>query len=70
MYFVVRVFFNQEGTQSNSIQKYTELLDAQKRYYTILASDIDNNNYQYELVMIVDDHGVIFATQVFDRRYE
>ena len=68
MYFVVRVFFDQNNIQSNSIQKYTDLIAAKKRFYTLLASDIDNGNYLYELVQIIDERGTCLASQVFDNR--
>ena len=69
MYFVTRVYFNAiTGVQSNSIQMYTDLVQAQKRFYTILASDIDKNDYSYELVQIVDERGLTLATQAFDNR--
>lgn len=68
MFFVVRVNFNQEGKQTNSIQMYTDLVQAQKRFYTLLASDIDSDKYQYELVLIVDERGFVLSSQVFDNR--
>lgn len=68
MYFVVRVNFNQQGTQANSIQMYNDLVQAQKRFYTLLASDIDSDKYQYELVLIVDERGLVLSSQVFDNR--
>ena len=67
MYFVTRVNFNATtGKQSNSIQMYTDLISAQKRFYTVLAADIDNADYSYEMVQIVDEHGMVLASQVFD----
>ena len=66
MYFVVRVNFNQQGQQSNSIQMFTDLVQAQKRYYNILAADIDKDEFQYELVQIVDRSGIVLMNQVFD----
>ena len=68
MFFVVRVNINKAGTQSNSIQMYTEEKQAYKRFYNVLAADIDNENYQYELVQIVRDNGICIASQVFDNR--
>ena len=70
MYFVTRVNFNQSGTQSNSIQMFTDLVAAQKRFYNLLAADIDNGNYQYELVQIVDENGLVLMSQVFDNRVQ
>lgn len=70
MYFVTRVNFNQEGKQSNSIQMFTDLVKAQKRFYNVLAADIDNENYQFEMVQIVDEKGQVLASQVFDNRVQ
>ena len=39
-----------------------------KRFYSILATDIDSDNYLYELVQVVRDNGLIHASQVFDNR--
>ena len=58
-YFVHRVNFNATtGKQSNSTQTYTDLVQAQKRYYNILAADIDAADYSYELVQIIDERGL------------
>ena len=69
MYFVVRVFFK-DGKQSNSIEMRETEIDARKRYYTILATDIDSETIEYELVQIVRDDGTCIASQVFDNRVE
>lgn len=68
MWFVVRVNINTSGTQQNSVQMYTNETQAFKRYYNILAADIDNENYQFELVQIIRDDGICVASQVFDNR--
>ena len=68
MFFVIRVNYNQAGTQSNSIQKFNDLLSAKKRFYSILAADIDNGDYQYELVQVLDDAGNCIVSQVLDNR--
>lgn len=68
MWFVVRVNFDQAGKQSNSIQMYPDEKAAFKRFYNVLAADIDNENYQYEMVLIVREDGITVASQVFDNR--
>lgn len=70
MYFVTRVNFDQTGKQSSSIQMFTDLVQAQKRFYNVLAADIDNGNYQYELVQLVDENGLALMSQVFDNRVQ
>lgn len=68
MWFVVRVNISTGGQQQNSIQKFDNETAAYKRYYNILAADIDNENYQYELCQIVRADGICVASQVFDNR--
>lgn len=68
LFFVTRVNINQSGTQQQSIQTFTDEKQARKRFYNILAADIDNENYQYEMVQIVRDDGICVASQVFDNR--
>ena len=69
MFFVTRVFFRtSDGSQGNAIQKFDTETAARKRYYTLLAADIDNAEYSYEMVQIVRDAGVSIASQIFDNR--
>lgn len=69
MFFVARVFFSKStGKQSNSIQMYADEVAAYKRYYNILAADIDGADIDYELVQIVREDGIVLASQVFDNR--
>lgn len=68
MFFVTRVNINTSSVQANSIQKFDEEIPAMKRYYSVLATDIDNNAYLYELVQVVREDGRVIASQVFDNR--
>lgn len=69
MLFVIRAFFSKStGKQSNSIQKFNTEIEARKRFYNILAADIDGADIDYELVQIVREDGVCIASQVFDNR--
>ena len=71
MFFVTRVFFRKTThEQANSIQKYDTEVAARKRYYSILASDIDSDAYEFELVQIVREDGICIASQMFDNRSE
>lgn len=69
MYFATRVFFSEStGKESHSIQTFDDDTKARKRYYNILAADIDNMDIEYELVQIVREDGICIASQVFDNR--
>lgn len=69
MYFVVRVFFK-DGKQSNSIQAFETEVAAQKRFYSISATDVDDVTMEYELVQIIRADGVCLASNIFDHREE
>ena len=69
MFIVTRFNINQSGTEAHSQQKYDTETSAMKRFYNILAADIDNGTYQYELVQVVRmADGIMIASQVFDNR--
>lgn len=68
MFIVTRFNINQQGTEAHSQQRFDDETLAMKRFYTLLATDIDNNSYQYELVQVVRDDGIAIASQVFDNR--
>ena len=69
MFFVTRVFFSLPNhVQSNSIQKFDTEIEAKKRYYNVLAADIDSQTIEYEMVQIVREDGICIGSQVFDNR--
>lgn len=69
MWFVIRVFFK-NGQQSNSIQAFETEVAAQKRFYSISATDVDDATMEYELVQIIRADGVCLASNIFDHREE
>lgn len=66
-YIVLRYNITKSGTEAHSEQKFDDETAALKRYYNILAADIDSENLQYELVQVIrsEDGGTIM-NQVFD----
>lgn len=69
-YIVTRFNINTGGTEAHSQQKFADETTAMKRYYNILAADIDSDNYQYELCQVVREDGIVTASQVFDNRVQ
>lgn len=67
MWFVIRVFFK-DGKQNNSIQAFETEVAAQKRFYSISATDVDDEAMEYELVQIIRADGVCIASNIFDHR--
>ena len=69
MYFVFRFNLNADtGAESHSEQRFDDEKSAMKRYYNLLAADIDNENFAYELVQVIREDGIAIASQVFDNR--
>lgn len=68
MYIVTRFIISLEGAESHSQEMFKEDIKARKRYYSILAADIDKQTIAYELVQIVREDGICVASQVFDNR--
>ena len=66
-YLVFRYNINKQGQEAHSEQKFDDETQALKRFYNILAADIDSENLQYEFVQVVNsaDGGAI-KNQVFD----
>lgn len=68
MYFVFRFLIKTNAEESHSEQRYDTEIAARKRFYNILAADIDNADIAYELVQIVREDGIVIESQVFDNR--
>lgn len=68
-FLVVRFNVNKTtGAEQHSTQRYEDEVQARKRFYNILAADIDTDVYEYEFVQIVRSDGAVIANQVFDFR--
>lgn len=68
-YLVFRFNISKSGQESHSEQKFDTEVQALKRFYSIIASDIDSDNYTYEIVQIVrSEDGSVIKNQVF--KYE
>lgn len=69
LYFVTRYIIPMDGgNDSHSEEKFDSDLKARKRFYSILAADIDKQTIAYELVQIIREDGICVASQVFDNR--
>lgn len=68
-YIVLRYFISKAGVESHSEQRFDDEIQARKRYYNILAADIDSQNLQYEIVQVIrstDGSTISGCNQVFD----
>lgn len=66
-YLVFRYNVNKQGTEAHSEQRFETETQALKRFYNILAADIDSENLEYEFVQVVNSaSGGAIKNQVFD----
>ena len=68
MFFIVlRYNINNLGQEAHSEQRYDDETQAMKRFYNVLAADIDSSSLQYELVQVIrSTDGSAIANQIFD----
>lgn len=68
-YQVIRIFF--KGTQeTHSVQFFDTQREAQKRYYSILAADLANDEITYSAAYIINSAGQIVEERIFTAEQE
>ena len=65
-YTVVRQFIV-GGKETHSMEMKDTLLDAQKRYFSIIATDLANADVTYQATYIIDSNGLMVEGRVFNR---
>lgn len=68
-YSVLRLF-QKSGQITHSVEHKTDYLEAQKRFYNIIAADLANSEITYHAAYIINSMGRIVDAKVFDRRPE
>ena len=68
-YSVIRIFYK-GATETHSVQQYSDMREAQKRFYNIVGADLADNDITYQAAYIIDSNGVVCDWKVFDRRAE
>lgn len=66
-YQVIRIFFKGDK-KAHSVEYFDDYFSAQRRYYSVIASDIGSDEINYSAAYIVDSTGLMLNGQVFDRR--
>lgn len=67
-FIVTRIFWNGQGTRSNSCEEFDTFDLAKKRAYTILGSDIGKDSVAYEIVTILSGTGTQMFLETVDNR--
>lgn len=70
IFYAVHRLFIRGGTVARSVELYNDSWEAEKRYYSIIASDIANDEITYNECFVRDNfgHTVKGLDKVFDRR--
>ena len=64
-YIVTRFNVKTNEQETHSQEKFADYKQAMKRYYSILATDIDSDQIAYEIVQVVDSiTGQAIASQI------
>lgn len=66
-YTVVRQFFKGD-TETHSMEVKETLEDARKRFFSIIAADLNDNDITWQAAYIIDSNGLMVEGRVFDRR--
>ena len=65
-YTVVRQFIV-GGKETHSMEMKDTLMEAQKRYFSIIATDLANADVTYQATYIIDSNGLMVEGRVFNR---
>lgn len=68
-YTVVRQFFKGD-VETHSVEVKQTLDEARKRYFGIIAADLNDNDITYQAAYIIDSTGMMIEGRVFDRTQE
>lgn len=70
MFFtVVRQFFK-GNTETHSVEVKQSLEEARKRFFGIIATDLNDADITYQAAYIIDSNGLMIEGRVFDRNTE
>lgn len=68
IYIVTRYIIPVEGSDTRSQERFDDLVQAKKRWHSIIASDIDKTTIAWEMVQIVREDGICVASEILDNR--
>lgn len=70
MFYIVNRFFYKGEEETHSTQIFTSYEEARKRYYNIIAADLQDESITYQMAIILSSDGITRDVQVFDRNAE
>ena len=66
-YLVMRCFIK-NGSESHSVEMKSIYAEAQKRFYSIIDADINNDQIEYLSAYVISSVGTVYDWKVIDRR--
>ena len=66
-YLVIRYFIKKDDTNNHSVEVFHDYESARKRYYNIIATDLNNQDLIYNSVVMLDAYMNKVASDYFDR---
>lgn len=70
MFFtIIRQFFK-GNTETHSVEVKQSLEEARKRFFGIIAADLNDADITYQAAYIIDSNGLMIEGRVFDRNTE
>ena len=66
---IVRIFYKGLA-ETHSVEFKETLIEAQQRFYSIVAADLANADITYQACYIIDANGLMVEGRTFDRRTE
>lgn len=67
-YIVTRYIIPVEGSDTRSQERFDDLVQAKKRWHSIIASDLDKTSIAWEMVQIVREDGICVDSEIIDNR--
>lgn len=65
-YNVIRQFYK-SGTETHSVQVFTDYDSALQRYFNVIAADLADSDITYNAAYLIDSTGLMRESRVFDR---
>lgn len=66
-YQIIRIFVKNEQ-ETHSVEFKDDYIEAQQRYYNIIAADLGNPDVTYQAAYLINSQGLMLEGKVFDRR--
>jgi len=70
MFYIVNRLFYKGEAETHSTQMFKTYEEARKRYYNIVATDLNDDAITYQMASILSSEGMLLDIQVFDRNVE